>query len=170
MCTACSINGTFQGLYSYYNITKSESSNLLIKLPKSISICKIKNNESVKVYLVNGKELKECINNLENALVYIWSPKCTGRFCYSIELIQKNDIDLFIVSEYYDSRAMQKFYKIDKPLFGIDTEFYKSNLTSIYLKKFIEDLTNQEIPKVNFYKFKSGNLIKSFNSIDDVFN
>jgi hypothetical protein len=75
------------------------------------------------------------------------------------------DIELFVVAEYYDTQKMDMLYKISKPLVGIDTEYYGTNLTSKYLNKFIADLIEGELTPSeqphSFLFFERGEFISS---------
>lgn len=82
MCTSCSIHGSLQGLYSYYNKTKAQSPDLLIHPGDDMSIDEIRNGDTAKVYIINGRQLKECLGKLDDAVVYLWSPKCRSKVCY----------------------------------------------------------------------------------------
>ena len=172
-CGFISINGSLQGITSYYDSTIEINPNLITRLNDSISICDIEPSDSIKVVLTNGKEIKKCIAQYDKAIVYIWSPYCSSKYCYSPTLLQyecdKNNIELFIVAEYFDSKKMTVNYSLNKPIFGIDIKYYKSNLTSKYLSKFIFDLTleEKEVTKDLIY-FNNGNYIKSFRDIDDL--
>ncbi len=170
--TSCSVNGTLQGLYSYYNKTKSKNPQLFVKPNATESICTLENTKEPKVYVINGKLLKECIQN-KDALVYIWPPKCKSDVCYPLHLIQKKcdekHIDLFIVAEYYDYKLMQQTYKIKRPIFGIDTKYYRTNLTSKYVARFNFDLIGKKTTD-RFIYFKKGIFKKSDYSFESAIN
>ncbi len=170
--TSCAVNGTLQGLYSYYNKTKSTNPKLLIKIDSSKLICSLENDTIPKVYIINGNQLKKCINN-SKTLVYIWPPKCKSDVCYPLHIMQRkcddNGIDLFIVAEYYDSELMQKSYQIKRSIFGIDTKHYKTNLTSKYVAKFNFDLMGKKITD-RFVYFENGIFKKSNYSLEAVIN
>ena len=64
---------------------------------------------------------------------------------------------------------MNKIYNIEEPIIAIDTKYYKSNLTSIYLKKFIADLTSKtNIQNKRFLLFKKGQFVNSYDSFEDL--
>lgn len=169
LLSSCSINGNFQGLYSYYDKTKSENPNLLVETDSIINICEIEKKETPKVYIINGKDLKECIKKFDDLLIYIWSPKCKSKFCYPLNVLQQNcnnnKIELIVVSEYYDNELMQIEYGINKPIFGIDTNYYNTNTTSKYLSKFIFDLTSIENIEGRLLYFKNGVFVKVTNEL-----
>src|SRR4030095_7181358 len=146
-CTACSIKGSFQGLFSYYSKTRSEDPQLLIVPDASTSLCEINNPDTPRILVINGSMLKECIKTNSKAVVYLWAPKCKGKFCYSLNFLQqkcdRKGVTLYIVAEYYDTQLMQINYQLNKPISGIDVAYYNSNKTSKYLSKFIYDLTSR---------------------------
>jgi hypothetical protein len=157
---SCSINGTMQGLYSYYSKT-SEIFPLIIKKPFS-SICDIYQKDTSFIYTINGIEIKSCIKKIKRTLLYLWKPKCTSDNCLSLGKVQEycneNNIELFIVAEYYDYETMKILHLIKRPIFGIDCEYYKTNMTKKYLNSFMNDLLGEKI-NLNgnsYFFFKNG--------------
>ena len=169
---SCAIHGNFEGLYSYYDRVKSKNPSLLIKPNINSSICKLKNVDTPHIYVINGASFKECADKYDSAVVYIWSPKCKSKFCYPLTLLQKEcnnkKVELFIVAEYYDNEFMELDYHLNRPIFGIDTEYYNTNLTSKYRSKFLYDITSKNDIAGRFIYFKKGSFIKSFNSIEEI--
>lgn len=173
--SSCSVNGGFEGLYSYYSKTKSKNPNLFFKPNNNDSICKIKNNElKYKIIIINGLDLKKCISNNKSSLIYLWSPKCKSKICYPLEIIQtfcnSKNIDLYIVAEYYNLEQMEVNYSISKPIFGIDVNYYKTSLTKKYTKKFLDDLKSDSNTLNRYFYFKNGSFIKSYDSMYDIKN
>jgi hypothetical protein len=176
--SSCTINGTLQGLFSYYNKTKKESSISFVRI-NSIKDSSILKSDSTIVLLANGTELNNCLQKYEKSVVYIWAPKCKSKYCYSLNLLQEicrqQEVELFIVAEYYDSYYMSKQYSISHNLIGIDVKYYRSNITSKYLSEFIFDLTNgaykydvKNNVYCNFLRFNNGEFVKAFMSIEDL--
>lgn len=60
LCTSsCKIGGSFQGLYSYYNKEYARNPELFEKvLDTTLNICNLQST-TPKVYIINGKQLKE---------------------------------------------------------------------------------------------------------------
>ena len=170
LTTSCSINGNFQGLFSYYKKTVKDNPNLIDKSPASI--CETRLAMAHNVIIANGIKLKQCVNRSANVLVYVWSPNCKSGYCYSLNAIQtkcdEKNIELYIVAEYYDGKKMQLDYHLRRSIIGIDTKYYKTNLTSKYLSKFINDLTSKSDIHNRFLYFTNGILSKSFDSIDSI--
>lgn len=171
LCTSsCKIGGSFQGLYSYYNKEYARNPELFEKVQDTtVNICNLQ-SITPKVYIINGKQLRQCIKNSDKSLIYIWSPKCKGKFCYPLNILQtkcdNKNIDLYIVSEYYDSKLMQIDYGLKKSIYGIDTEYYKTNLTSQYTKLFFEDLDVNNLEEEKFLYYEKGLLSDKSKSID----
>jgi len=114
------------------------------------------------------------IKAFNKVLVYKWSPKCRSKFCLSLNLLQnicdELGIELFVVVEYYDLFLMEKSYHIKSPILGINTSYYKSNLTSKYSKRFYNDLTNKKYVSKDYnrlFYFENGNFIKTIHSIEN---
>ncbi len=166
----CSLSGSFKGLYSYYESAKRANPNLFVEFDPDNILCEAKNSSVPRVYISNGVELRKCAFNINDAVFYIWSPRCKGEFCYSINTLQKKcdakNIELFVIAEYYDIELMQTNYAIEKPVFAVDTKYYKTDLTSNYRARFVFDLTGGSNCTGRFIYLKNGLLIKSFNSID----
>lgn len=169
---SCSINGSFQGLYSYYDKTKSYNPDLLVKPSAVNPLCQLKQGSPPRILVVDGVSLKTCINTAEKAVVYIWSPKCKSKNCYPLDLLQQKtntrNINLFIVAEYYDGELMSLNYKINRPIYGIDIDYYNSNLTSKYLPLFLKDLAASNVPKTRFLYFENGELKRTFDEIGEL--
>lgn len=176
--TSCSIDGTFQGLFSYYKVTKKESNIQFIHFD-DISDCSSLDYDSAKVLLADGVELRRCLEKYENSIVYVWSPKCRSQYCYPLNIIQKTckqeDVELFVVAEYYDSYYMSRYYGIQHPLIGIDIKHYKTNLTSRYFSKFVVDLTNGKYKGSSksegycrFLEFNKGKFEDAFETIEQI--
>lgn len=170
-CFSCSINGNFKGLYSYYKSTYMKNPTLFYH-PK-------KNNEIVwqkeKIYVINANYLKEKFQKSMKSkkMVFIWTPRCTSKYCYSLSYLQNfcnvENIDLYVVAEYYDNEYMTVNYSIDKPIFAIDTDYYKTNLTNSYLNKFLSELDIKKTTKYNenrIYYFKNNDFIANINDIN----
>lgn len=162
--TSCSIRGNFKGLYSYYKSEKKLSPNLF---KKNGQICQL--NYDQNVYITNGILLKKCLMNDDKSLVYIWGPRCQSKVCIPLDTIQeicnKKGIKLYVVAEYYDSELMSEKYELKTPIFGIDTEYYKTNLTKKYTQKFIEDIKAPKEVYDRYLYFEKGNFVRSYNDI-----
>jgi hypothetical protein len=170
--TSCTIKGSLKGLYSYYKSTKAADPKLFIKA-KADSLCYYTNeNPNSKIVIVNGKDLKRCINQKEKALIYVWGPKCTSKVCFPVEVVQSycnsKNIDLFVVAEYYDLEQMQITHDIKRPIFGIDTEYYKTSLTDKYVSLFSKDIGIMDNTYNRYYYFKDGVFLNSYESIYDL--
>ncbi len=172
LLTSCSIKGTMQGLFSYYNKYNAETPGLFCKLDTTISVCDIARTNLPKVYITNGVSLKKCIQQDRDAVFYIWGLKCSSKYCYSPEFIQDKfkmkQVDVFIKAEYYDSDLMNFNYNTQHPIFGIDTKYYRSDLTSKYLSRFIFDLTSRKQIYQRIIYFRKGVYYNSYDDIDAI--
>jgi hypothetical protein len=114
----------------------------------------------------------EVLDKYENTIVYIWKPNCKSQICVPIEIVENicitNDYNLFVVSEYYDSNAMNVLYRTRNILFAINTEYYNSNLTKIYLNNFFSDLNVNVKSNDQFYLFKKNIFKSAYLSIDEI--
>lgn len=157
---ACAIKGNFAGLYSYHQKMISQNPTLYETLDATESACNLVKAQTPKVYILNGKQLKDCLQVVTLSVVYIWSPKCKSEKCIPLELIQqqctRQKIDLYIVAEYYDNEMMSIDYKLNRPIFGINTKYYSTDLTSKYLSRFTYDLTESSEIGHKFLFFDKG--------------
>jgi len=167
------VNGDFKGLYSYYEGTNKSNPELFVKLNSSDSICTNKSKNNDKIYIVNGTQLKECLNKSEKSIVYTWSPKCKSDVCFPLEIIQsfcsKNNLSLFIVSEYYDAEMMASKYDLERNILAVDTKYYKTNLVSRYVNRFIKDI-DEDLEYKNLHRylyFEGDKFVRDYRSVYD---
>lgn len=161
------INGYFSG----YKKINSRYPSLLKKLPSQQNICGIPYTDSCKVLILNGLQLKDCIQEENSTVIYQWNPYCKGSYCYGLDRVQSffsaKGISLYIVADYYNN-LMKEYYMLNYPIIGVDTKYYKANTTTAYLKKFLQDLSvTQENPHRLLY-FKKGKFIQSFQKLEEV--
>lgn len=166
------IQGELKGLYSYYDKTDKMYPGLLIKPLAGVSLCAVPSTKNSKVIIANGAQLKTCVENYKHAVVYVWSPLCSGAQCYAINVVQRQcnskGLELFIVAEYYDGKSMEADYETDHPIFGIDTQFYRTSLTKRYLSKFFYDLTGEKNEHMRFIHFKNGKVVRAHLKLEDL--
>ena len=171
-CSSCRINGSLRGLTSYYEKTKKESPNLISNPDPRLMICELKSDDVPKVYPINDVQLKECLKEKDVSLIYIWSPNCRSKSCSSLHAVQEKcdeeNIELFVVAEYYDRSKMQINYELKRPVVGIDTEYYGTNKTSKYISKFISGLISNQSSQGRYLKFKGEAFQQAFSELDSV--
>lgn len=164
LCCSCNlieINGgtPLNAFYSRYKQTNDAYPGLLIETDSSTALCELKYNVGKpEVYVINGLQLKQCLANYDDAIVYVWAPYCAGKECYSPSLLQKycdeKNVTLFVVTEYYAADELVQFYQIERPLFGIDTKHYCSDFIDKYVGCFKNDLnaTDKEAGRMLYFK------------------
>ncbi len=105
--TSCSIQGSFQGLFSYYNKVRKTDLKMM-RYSENESF--LSSDQFKGVILMNGKELKDCLSKYSKVLVHLWKPNCQGKHCYSLSLLQKfcteNEYEFYVVAEYYDYKKI----------------------------------------------------------------
>lgn len=178
MLTTCScglvtINGTTQGLTSYYKKSKKTCGELFASPGINQQVCDTTHTN--KLVIGNGKTLRQCITGQPKTLVYLWSPKCKSKYCVSLDLLQQqchaDSVALIVVAEYYDCRLMQRTYQLKHPIVGIDIKHYKSNLTSTYIQRFLCDLTQvKAFPKGQgrYFYFENGRFVRNVKEINSL--
>jgi hypothetical protein len=170
--SACRISGSLQGLYSYYNKTAKKAP-ALIKKPEG-SICSLIQTDTPAIYTINGIDLKNCIGHFERSLVYVWRPKCSSDVCISPinleNICRAKNIELFIVAEYYDYETMILTHPVKRPVFGIDCDYYSSNLTKKYLSRFLCDLLGEKKVSIEnyYFLFNNGCLTGMSDNLDNI--
>jgi hypothetical protein len=169
LASACSIHGNMKGLYSYYDQTASLNPGL-IRASNAASACAFEPGDSARVYLTTASFLQSCLKDQQEAVVFIWQPNCHGSHCYSIrrlqELCREKHIDFYVVAEYYDNAKMSLDYGLERPIYGIDTKHYHTDLTSKYISRFLTELIGTAERKGNFLRFRQGVFAESFQSIE----
>lgn len=180
---SCTIQGSFQGFFSYYKNVHSKNPTLLKRLDANL-LCHAKYSDTCKVVITNGKNLKTCLSTNSKSIVYIWAANCKSSSCSSLDGLQnictEKGMALYIVAEYYDDELMNKSYSLEHPIFGIDIKYYKTGLTEKYLSKFFYELvgnksSNNANPiKTSYYTgnriiyLENGQYIDSYRSIEDI--
>lgn len=171
-CSCIGISGELKGLYSYQNKTNKLYPGLLVIQQPDAQLCTISKTDIPQIIISNGKQLRECMMRSERAVLYVWQPLCSSEFCYAINVVQrecnKKNIDLYIVAEYYDGPTMNQDYQIERPLFGIDIDFYRSSLCDVYIPKFMNDLIGRSDRDNKFVEFRNGSYTRTFDRLEQL--
>lgn len=176
LMASCSFKGNFGGLTSNYKQSKARRPDLFIPVGAQDNFCALKPREQPAVYLIRAAQLNACIAQYEQALVYIWKPNCKSEKCHPLHYYQRicdtRNTELFVVAEYFDEENMSVMHHTTHPIAGIDIDFYRSNLTSKYLPRFIAELTRHdtEDTKRSYYYFKKGRLVLASDNFENLFN
>jgi hypothetical protein len=170
--SSCTINGSFQGLRSYYPDSVEAKPNLFVHLQEGQSICNNSEEHNNKVIVITAAQLKECLLD-KRSIVYVWGPKCHSTVCKGLNesqhLSDSADVNLFVVDEYYDAELMDLNYRIDHPIIGINTEHYNSEWTKTYLSRFLTELADKKMKHTGgrFIVFNDGNMKGRYRTIED---
>ena len=169
--SSCTINGSFQGLRSYYPETVKVNPDLFVYLEEDQLICDTTGSYTHKVVIANAQNLKECIA-ADSSVVYIWGANCKGTECKGLnesqEMTSQANANLFVVAEYYDAELMDLNHLIDYPIIGIDTRHYKSEWTKKYLSRFLSELTgeNTDHSSGRFFVFFDGKMTGRYRTME----
>lgn len=170
--SSCTIQGSFQGLFSYYKKVNKENPTLLKKPKDKSMICSTNYSDSCKVLLLNGKELEKCIQDEKKTILYLWAANCRSPYCYGLDRVQayckEKNITLYAIADYYDEELMKEHYNLEYPIIGIDTKYYKTNFTSSYIKKFLADLSIIEKDYHRLLYLENGKFIRSFRVLEEI--
>lgn len=172
---SCSVSIFLPGVFSYYKRTTADSPHIFEGSCKELDVkCQQRCQAPPRVVVVNGIELSACLSDKSECIVYLWAPRCQGVYCYSLNELQKEcdrrGLELFVVAEYYDGKLMDQDYGLSRPIFGIDTKYYQSDLTNRYVSLFLEDLTQNDIKsqESRILYFENGLLKNYFSQIEEV--
>jgi hypothetical protein len=173
--SGCSIQGSLQGLFGYYHQVAKENPGLIIQEDE---VCSLSYAPSSGVIATTGNALRECLQETSKAIVVVWKPKCSSFRCVPPEALQRAsdeiNADLFIVAEYYDNEKMSINYAIERPIFGVDCQYYGTNLTRKYLNSFLRDLIDcpgKELcvdEMTTAMLFEKGELVESESSFEEL--
>lgn len=161
-----------QSLWSYYKQSKAMAPDLFITMEDDA--CPLRSNESEPIYLITGLQLKKCLDNEDWALVYFWQPNCSSSVCISPTIAQsisdRNKIALYVVAEYYDVPKMSYPFTTKRPLFGMNTKHYGTDLQRNYIKLFYMDITGLKYSpeSASFFLFRQGDYQGSYRTIDSL--
>lgn len=171
LLAGCTINGSFQGLRSYYPKSLKEKPDLFVHSEGSSAFCEDPPLYRHKVAVINASELRSCIKEPLN-IIYLWQPNCSGSACISLNASQhiadSVGADLFVVAQYYDVDMMDLNHAIRHPILGIDTEYYGSDWTDKYLNAFLEDLLKKKTEIGMFILFENGEFTGRFRRMEEL--
>lgn len=171
---SCKFNGSFQGLTSYKNETQKLYPELIAG-SNEFGCNHEGETFKFKVYPISGTLLKECLKVSERNLLYLWAPRCKSANCISLSVLQtlctKEQINLYVIAEYYDGFWMNMNYGLINPILAIDTDYYNSNVTGIYRSRFMQDFLGNEVKRQQaiFFKLQYDSLIQTSSNIDSLF-
>ncbi len=167
------IEGGFYGLYGYQKVATNQNPDFI---KYKDTICNLTFSDVSGVLAVHGKQIKSCLQDSGITLVYMWQPRCGAMECVPPYLLQKfcdeQTIDLFVIASYYDLLRLSDDHRLARPLFGINSFYYKTGLTGRYTRKFLNDLLGADNVKEDltmYYLFKHGQLVGSSNNVYSLF-
>lgn len=169
----CTVITDTPGFYSGYSKLSEESRNHIVITDENILCEDIEFSDKNQLMAVTGFQLKDCLEESSNAIVYLWSPNCHSSECLPISILQhqivKNGYDLFIVAEYLSEEIFSQISTENK-VFWPNVKYYNTDYCNKYIKLFLSDLIgNDETPIQNKYlMFHDGVFWGNF-SHDDCF-
>ena len=162
---SCSIIET-NGFYTGYNkLTETEKKEIVFVKPDS-TICSLQ--QSLKVYAINGLQLRNCLEKNDTSLIYFWGPNCSSNDCILISACQDycnaRNYKLYVVADYYDVKQMNAQNESNFPLLIANHIYYHKDYANKLNKLFLKDLLGSNtISKEDKYKrflmFKANKLI-----------
>ena len=156
LISLCSCNITITGLCSGYSKLSERYKENIVFLDVKDNLCEQK--EDGKIYVITGDHLYKCIEKQDNAMVYLWGPLCSSKYCYPLSYIQSycdsHGYILYVIAEYYDETTISAQQKnISQPLLSINDKFYKTRYCNKYRKLFLKDLIRDITPSKEILKY-----------------
>ncbi|MBP6184900.1 MAG: hypothetical protein KA479_08145 [Saprospiraceae bacterium] len=127
--------------------------------------CNSKTDLEPMVCIANGLDIRSCIQKEEKAIVYLWHPTCKGPNCIAPTIIQSicksNNVELFIVARSYRFETLDLIEPLDRPVFGIDTKYYSTDVVADYVPLFFSELLGKDIiiGTESYFLFERGKLM-----------
>lgn len=110
--------------------------------------------------MINGQQLLNCLQvNNKASLVYIWDLNCKSDNCvninYFLNFCKSKNIQPYIIVEYLLEEDLTYYHSLDTKLYTIDNKYYKTNLVTAYVNRFIKEITlNKPISGERYIYFK----------------
>ena len=161
-CSIIETNGFYTG---YDNLTEAEKKEIVFVNPDS-TICSLQ--QSLKVYAINGLQLRRCLEKNDTSLIYLWGPNCSSNDCILISACQDycnaKNYKLYVVADYYDVKQMNAQNESNFPLLIANHKYYHKDYANKLNKLFQKDLLGSNtISREDKYKrflvFKAKKLI-----------
>ncbi len=151
--TSCSIIDMKGFSSGYKNLSEGERSAVIDKTGQPLSTLSNDGN----VYLVTASDLLHEMKRHKKTLLYIWSPECKSpgdNLLLKMEsYCRSNDITLVIIQEYFSFKSIPDQNQLSAPIYGINTQYYKSDQCSRYTNRFILELTGKEEKEISYSRY-----------------
>lgn len=136
-----------------------EAPELMESTKNSPPLCTATYQEKRPLQIIVAQDLKNCLKDNSKAIVYKWSTRCKGDACYLPDVLQawctEQEIDLYVIAEFYDHAYIKRPYKLEKPILAIDHKYYKTPWVAGYSRKFYKELIGRKQNK----KIEGGRLL-----------
>lgn len=129
----------------------------------------------VKIYAVNGDQLRHQLKQQDSTVVYMWSPGCHADVCIApntfAQLCTGKGYKAVIVTEYYDFGKLSHVEPEFLPVYSVNHKYYKTDYCNAYIKRFVKDLVANRKPEKEtlysrFLYFKGDQLVKTTAKLD----
>lgn len=143
-----SIHISIHGLMSEYKRAWREAPELMESTKNPPPLCEAVYQKERPLQVITAQDLKPCLEQQDKAIVYEWETRCQGEACYLPDVLQawctEQGIELYVLSEYYDDKYIQKPYQLEHPILVINHFYYKTPWIQGYFKKFYKDLVGRK--------------------------
>jgi hypothetical protein len=155
LASACQIE--IRGLVSNSQRAKKEAPEFIQSLDYSTSVGTANYREEQPVRVVQAKDIKACITRQSKILIYQWAPHCKSNGCYLPDVLQtwctENEVDLYLIAEYYDWAYLLKPYGLEKPILMVDHKYYTTTWINGYFSKFYQELIGRKRTKKEWSRY-----------------
>jgi len=158
---SCSIQGLTSG---YKNLNNTQKAQI-----QDAADFNLKQLQKGSYYDISGSHLKYYASQDTAAVVVIWTPHCTGKYCLSPNQIKKSLEGrgaVYVVADAYEMEEIAKAPIDELPVFFINARHYKSNLRLKYRVRFLQDLIgtsnwNDTMSYQSVFFFKNGQVAET---------
>ncbi len=165
LSAGCFITNT-PGFYSGYKKINSDQKQNIVFAEDGLDVCNLKNDK--KIYAITANHLLNCLQNNDSTIVYFWEPNCSSKSCVLLDAAQnycdRNNYNLYVITEYYDLEKIDAQNNAALSLFSINHQYYKTDYCNKYVKLFSRELTksrkiSKEEDYFRYYVFNKDSLI-----------
>ncbi|ESU29125.1 hypothetical protein FLJC2902T_11650 [Flavobacterium limnosediminis JC2902] len=169
--TATLLSCSIQGLTNDYKKLSDKNK------AKVVSLESFESTDTLNIYRISGKQLKDEMVRHPKSLVYVFTNGCTSELCKPMYVYEnfakRNGYKLFLVMNGYANlnETLAQRNGFSSPLFAIDSNYYKSTFRGTYTRYFENELQGKPIETKsgdylgNLFFFKGNQLEKVLNDL-----
>lgn len=133
----------FPSYHRFDKLSKTDQSK--VRFGES-NICALK-QDSV-IYAIQASQLKECLKQHPESIVYTWAPHCQSEHCVPLSFFVTHCMEKgyypIIVADYVEFPEVEMMNNTKKPVFVVDHLYYKEVKYNAANRAFMLDLTEKK--------------------------